>query len=136
MIPVVAQKLAIEGGVPVRAEPLPLEFPGIHHINEQEIEAVTRILRSRSLFRYYGVDPQFEADRFEAEFGAFTGAFGLDPADVERRITPHTRGIVMAHMSGAAGDVPAVRVQSTSSSRRVAISPERIPYFEISIRIA
>jgi 8-amino-3,8-dideoxy-alpha-D-manno-octulosonate transaminase len=31
--------------------------------------------------------------------------FCLDPADVERRITRHTRGIVVTHMSGAAGDV-------------------------------
>lgn len=156
------QKLAIDGGTPVRTEPLPLEFPGVHFLNEKEIEAASRVLRSRALFRYYGIDPQFEADRFEEEFRAFTGArhalavgsgtgalhvalaalgvgpgqeviipaylwvsiaaavvnlgaipvladiddtFCLDPSDVERRITPHTTGIVMAHMSGAPGDI-------------------------------
>ncbi len=135
-------------------------------MDEQEVEAAARVLRSRSLFRYYGVNLQFEADQFEAEFCAFTGArralavgsgtgalhvalaalgvgpgqevivpaflwvaiaaavvnlgaiplladiddtFCLDPANVERRITPHTRGIVMAHMSGAAGDVHGIR---------------------------
>ena len=159
------QRLAIDGGAPVRTEPLPLEFPGVHYMDEQEVEAATRPLRARSLFRYYGVDPQFEADQFETEFREVTGArhalavssgtgalhvalaalgvgpgqeviipaflwvaiaaavvnlgaipvladiddtFCLDPADVERRITRHTRGVVMAHMSGAPGDAHAV----------------------------
>ncbi|MBZ5582112.1 MAG: DegT/DnrJ/EryC1/StrS family aminotransferase [Acidobacteriia bacterium] len=150
----------------IRKKPLPLEFPGIHYIDEQELEAVTRVIRSRSLFRYYGVDLQKEAESFEAEFAAFLGVkhavaagsgtgalsvalsalgvgpgqeiivpaylwvsvaaavvnqgaipvladiddtFGLDPADVERRITKHTAGIIMTHMSGAPGDVAAVQ---------------------------
>ena len=165
MIPALEQKLAINGGAPVRTQPLPLEFPGVHHIDEKEVEAATRVLRSRSLFRYYGVDPQFEADHFEQEFRELTGArhalavssgtgalhvalaalgvgpgqevivpaylwvaiaaavvnlgaipvladiddsFCLDPADVERRITPHTRGIVIAHMNGAQGNILAI----------------------------
>ena len=150
----------------IRKKPLPLEFPGIHYIDEQELEAVTRVIRSRSLFRYYGVDLQKEAESFEAEFAAFLGVkhavaagsgtgalsvalsalgvgpgqeiivpaylwvsvaaavvnqgaipvladiddtFGLDPAYVERRITKHTAGIIMTHMSGAPGDVAAVQ---------------------------
>jgi len=128
------------------------------------VEAAARVLRSRSLFRHYGIDPQYDADRFEAEFRAFTGTrhalavssgtgalhvawpllawapdkrssfppssgcglravvnlgaipvladiddtFCLDPADVERRVTGHTRGVVMIHMSGAPGDVHGV----------------------------
>jgi len=157
--------LAVQGGEPVRTRPLPLEFPGVHHMGDEEIEAVTRVLRSGSLFRYYGPDPQYEVRSFEREFAAFqdvpyaiavssgTGAlhtalaalavgpgqevivpaylwaailnavvnlgaipviadidpsFCLDPADVEKRITPRTTGIVMAHMSGAMGNVPAV----------------------------
>lgn len=35
--------------------------------------------------------------------------FCLDPASVERRITPHTTVILMTHMSGAPGNVEAVR---------------------------
>ena len=50
------QKLAIDRGAPVRTEPLPLEFPGVHHINELEVEAAVRVLRDRSPFRYYGVN--------------------------------------------------------------------------------
>jgi 8-amino-3,8-dideoxy-alpha-D-manno-octulosonate transaminase len=165
-LPGLEQNLAIHGGAPVRAEPLPLEFPGVHYMDEREVQAATRVLRSRSLFRYYGLNPQCEADQFEAEFCAFTGArhalavgsgtgalhvalaalgvgpgqevivpaflwvaiaaavvnlgaipvladidetFCLDPADLEQRITPQTRGVVIAHMSGAAGDIHGVR---------------------------
>ena len=40
------EKLAIDGGKPVRTEPLPLEFPGVHHMDEEEIEAALRVLKS------------------------------------------------------------------------------------------
>jgi len=155
-------KDAVAEKTPVRTKPLPLEFPGVHHMDEQEVEAAARVLRSRSLFRYYGIDSQKEVESFEAEFARFTGAkyaigvasgtgalhsalsalgvgpgqevivpaylwvsvaasvvnhgaipvvadidqtFCLDPADVERRITPKTAGIIMVHMSGAPGNV-------------------------------
>ena len=68
-----AEKLAIDGGTPVRKEPLPLEFPGVHHIDQEEIEAVTRVIRSRSLFRFYGINLQKEVDTLEAEFARFIG---------------------------------------------------------------
>jgi 8-amino-3,8-dideoxy-alpha-D-manno-octulosonate transaminase len=155
-----------EAGGPVRREPLPLEFPGVHYIDEQELEAVTRVVRSRSLFRYYGVDLQKEAENFEREFAAFAGVkhalavgsgtgalsvalsalgvgpgqevivpaymwvsvaaavvnqgaipvvadiddtFGLDPASAASRITAHTTGIILVHMSGAPVDAPAIQ---------------------------
>jgi len=67
-------RLAIDGGKPIRTEPLPLEFPGVHHMDEQEVEAAGRITRSRSLFRYYGIDLQKEVEAFESEFAEFIGA--------------------------------------------------------------
>lgn len=66
-------KLAIEGGAPVRTTPLPLEFPGIHHMGEAEIEAALRVLRSRSPFRYYGIDLQGEVQALESELASFVG---------------------------------------------------------------
>lgn len=66
-------RLAIAGGKPVRTEPLPLEFPGIHYMGDQEVEAVNRVVLSRSLFRYYGVKLQKEVESFEAEFAKFLG---------------------------------------------------------------
>jgi len=59
---------------PVRKTPLPLEFPGVHYMDEEEVAAAVRVLRSRSLFRYYGIDPQKEVEVFEGELAAFTGA--------------------------------------------------------------
>jgi 8-amino-3,8-dideoxy-alpha-D-manno-octulosonate transaminase len=66
--------LAVHGGTPVRSTPLPLEFPGIHHMGEEEIEAAVRVLRSRSPFRFYGIDLQGEVEAFESEFAAYEGA--------------------------------------------------------------
>jgi 8-amino-3,8-dideoxy-alpha-D-manno-octulosonate transaminase len=47
--------------------PLPLEFPGVHFMGREEEEAVLRVMRSRSPFRFYGVDSQHEAANFERE---------------------------------------------------------------------
>jgi 8-amino-3,8-dideoxy-alpha-D-manno-octulosonate transaminase len=70
---VAGEKLAIDGGAPVRTTPLPLEFPGIHHMGEEEVDAAVRVLRSRSPFRYYGIDLQGEVQAFESEFASFLG---------------------------------------------------------------
>jgi dTDP-4-amino-4,6-dideoxygalactose transaminase len=69
----VENRLAINGGAAVRSEPLPLEFPGVHYMDQEEIDAVSRVVRSRSLFRYYGIDLQKEVDNFESEFANFLG---------------------------------------------------------------
>jgi len=159
------EQLAIQGGTPVRTQPLPLEFPGMHFVDDKEVEAVSRVLRSRSLFRYYGIDMQGEVDAFEKEFAEFIGVkyalavtsgsaalqtalsalgvgpgqevivpaymwvaviaavvnlgaipvladinetFTLDPAEVERRISQRTTGIIAVHMSGAPADASAL----------------------------
>jgi 8-amino-3,8-dideoxy-alpha-D-manno-octulosonate transaminase len=151
---------------PIRTKPLPLEFPGAHYMGQEEIDAAVRVLSAKSLFRFYGIDPQNEAEAFEREFAAFVGVkhalavgsglgalsvalsamrvgpgqqvivpaymwvsvaaavvnqgaipvladiddtFCLDPASVERNITPRTTVIVMTHMSGAPGNVQAIR---------------------------
>jgi dTDP-4-amino-4,6-dideoxygalactose transaminase len=68
-----AERLAIYGGKPVRTEPLPLEFPGVHCMDEEEVEAAVRVLRDRSPFRYYGVKLREEVEQFEKEFAAHLG---------------------------------------------------------------
>jgi len=69
----VREQLAIDGGRPVRAKPLPFEFPGGNWYDEQEARAVTRVLRAQSPFRYYGPKPQGEVDKLEKEFADFVG---------------------------------------------------------------
>src|SRR5690348_15415931 len=66
-------ELAIRGGKAVRSIPLPLEFPGVHYMDSKEIEAAVRLLKSRSLFRYYGVRLLREVEKLEAEFARFVG---------------------------------------------------------------
>jgi len=46
------QKLAIDGGTPVITEPIPSGVHGPSVIDDREIEAVTKVLRSQNLFRY------------------------------------------------------------------------------------
>jgi dTDP-4-amino-4,6-dideoxygalactose transaminase len=67
-------KSAMGTEAPVRVKPLPREFPGVHYMDEREIDAAVRVLRSKSLFRFYGLDPQHEAEKFEEEFARFLGA--------------------------------------------------------------
>ena len=58
---------------PIRHRPLPAEFPGAHVLDREEEEALLGVCRSRSLYRYHGIDPQQEAAQFESEFAAFVG---------------------------------------------------------------
>ena len=146
-------KLAIDGGSPVISTPLPTGVSGPSVIDEEEIAAVTELLRSQNIFRYeHGDVAQFEreaANYLGVEYAlmvnsgtsalvcALTGvgagpgdevivpgytyiataaavvatgavrviaeideSFGLDPDDVERKITPYTRAVVHVHMRG------------------------------------
>ena len=151
--------LARDGGTPARTRPEAPMFPGGMEVGREEIEALTRVIESKNVFRYYGVgDGPNEVLSFEREFADYMGAknalcvnagssalicaligagvgegdevivpaytwnatpnavlatralpvlaevdesLTLDPADVERRITPRTRAILPVHMRGA-----------------------------------
>lgn len=70
------EPLAIDGGTPVRTEPLPLGPHGIHDVSDEEIEAVTRVLRRRKIFRYLERtedEGPSEAAQLERAFAEFTG---------------------------------------------------------------
>jgi dTDP-4-amino-4,6-dideoxygalactose transaminase len=66
-------RLAIEGGTPVRTLPMPPHWPGALLYGDEEVEAVARVVRARSPFREYGPDLQNEARQFEAEAARFFG---------------------------------------------------------------
>ncbi|MBN1341701.1 MAG: DegT/DnrJ/EryC1/StrS family aminotransferase [Phycisphaerae bacterium] len=57
---------------PKRIE-LPREFPGVHYYGVEEEQAVLRVIRQRSPFRYYGANFLAEADSLEKEFAARLG---------------------------------------------------------------
>jgi dTDP-4-amino-4,6-dideoxygalactose transaminase len=157
-----SEKLAIDGGTPVRTKPFPITNVGEAVIGDEEKAEVLDVLNARSPFRFYGPDPQKKADQLEAEFKKMTGKkhalavtsgtaalkvsllaagvgpgdevivpsvtfiatagvvvacharpvfaevgedLGLDPADVERRITKRTKAIIPVHLLGGAVDM-------------------------------
>ncbi|MCA1303902.1 DegT/DnrJ/EryC1/StrS family aminotransferase [Nitratireductor aquimarinus] len=70
---VLANRLALEGGTPVRTAPLPWELPGAHWIGKEERELVDRVIDAQSPFRFYGPDPQHMVDTLEQEWRAAYG---------------------------------------------------------------
>jgi 8-amino-3,8-dideoxy-alpha-D-manno-octulosonate transaminase len=65
--------LAIDGGTPVRSTPLDLS-KGMGEIGEEEIAAAVEVLRSRSLFRYYGPHLLNKVEAFERRLCDLTGS--------------------------------------------------------------
>ncbi len=70
----VDQPLAIDGGPPVRKTPLPGPYPGALLMGREEEKGVLEVLRSKSLFRYYGPDVLGKATEFERRFAARIGS--------------------------------------------------------------
>ncbi len=68
-------RLARDGGSPARTGPLRPMFPGGMEVGDEELQALERVIRSRNLFRYYGVgDGPAEVASFEREFAEQMGA--------------------------------------------------------------
>lgn len=67
-------KLAIYGGEPIRDKPLPHMHPGSAMMDEGEVNAAVEVIRSGSLFRYYG--PKFlnKTKEFEKKFSEYIGS--------------------------------------------------------------
>lgn len=49
-----SDKLAINGGTPVRATPMPSPYPGASAYGEEEVNAAVEVIRAKAPFRYYG----------------------------------------------------------------------------------
>jgi 8-amino-3,8-dideoxy-alpha-D-manno-octulosonate transaminase len=64
------EALAIDGGPAVRSKPLPGPYPGALLIGKEEEKLVLEVLRSKSLFRFYGPDVLGKCLEFEKRFAA------------------------------------------------------------------
>ncbi|HEY6103112.1 MAG TPA: DegT/DnrJ/EryC1/StrS family aminotransferase [bacterium] len=64
----VSERLAIDGGTPVRSVPLLPGWPGGLLIGEEEKAAVLEVIESQSLFRHYGPRPLHRATALEKAF--------------------------------------------------------------------
>ncbi len=97
--------------------------PGSYWFGEEEKREVLDVLEGGYLFRYGSFDnPRFryKAYTFVASYSAIIFAGGvpvlaeiddsltLDPADIERRITPRTRAIMPVHMLGNPSQMDAI----------------------------
>jgi len=155
-----SNRLAIDGGTPIRSTPLPWELPGAYYIDEEEKRLVNQVIDARSPFRFYGLDAQGMVDRLESEwcsafghkhalgvnsgsaalhialaaFGVgpgdevlvpgymwvscmsaivrtgaiprlvdIDGSFCMDPVDLERKIGPRSKAVLIVNMSGVMG---------------------------------
>src|SRR5262245_59381452 len=61
-------KLAIDGGPPVRREPLLPGWPGGLLIGDEEKAQVLEVLESQSLYRHYGPRPRHKVTELEQGF--------------------------------------------------------------------
>lgn len=67
--------LARDGGTPARTRPEAPMFPGGMEVGREEIEALTRVIETKNVFRYYGVgDGPDEVLSFEREFAEHMGS--------------------------------------------------------------
>lgn len=68
-----AQKLAIEGGIPVAPQPIPESPHGPAEIGQEEIDAVTAVLKRKQVFRFLSDLEHSEVYQLEERFKSFTG---------------------------------------------------------------
>jgi 8-amino-3,8-dideoxy-alpha-D-manno-octulosonate transaminase len=72
------QRLALDGGTPVRSASLLPAWPGGLLIGEEERTAVLEVIESQSLFRHYGPRPLHRASALEKAFARAMGvSYGL-----------------------------------------------------------
>jgi 8-amino-3,8-dideoxy-alpha-D-manno-octulosonate transaminase len=68
-------RLARDGGTPARTRSERPMFPGGMEVGDEELAALERVIRSKNLFRYYGVgDGPQEVASFEREFAEMFGS--------------------------------------------------------------
>lgn len=68
-----SEKLAVDGGTPVRTETMPPPYPGGLMIGEAERQAVLDVIERRSPFRYYGPDPAGKVQALEQHLAETVG---------------------------------------------------------------
>src|SRR5512137_223777 len=67
------EKLAMDGGKPVREKRLPAVYPGAAYYGEEEKASVADVLDRKSPFRFYGPDIAGKVRGFEALLAEKTG---------------------------------------------------------------
>ena len=68
-----AKRLAIEGGAPVAPQPIPEGPHGPAEIGQEEIDAVTAVLKRKQIFRFLPKNEDSEVYQLEQQFKGLTG---------------------------------------------------------------
>jgi 8-amino-3,8-dideoxy-alpha-D-manno-octulosonate transaminase len=66
-------KLAIRGGKPVRTKPIPHSSHGTSEIGKREIDAVVKVLKRKTIFRFLNKPEVSESAQLEAAYRKYTG---------------------------------------------------------------
>ena len=67
------ERLAVDGGEPVRTTPLETGYPGARLIGDEERELVLEVLERRAPFRFYGVNEPDKVAALEREAAKHDG---------------------------------------------------------------
>lgn len=67
------KQLAMDGGTPVRTEPLPKPYLGASVIGDDELMLLREVVETKAPFRAYGMNPPHMVDDFEKELRAYFG---------------------------------------------------------------
>lgn len=67
-------KLAINGGMPVRTKPFPASMPGASVLGKEEIKEITEVIKEKSPFRFYGIGKPDKVAIFEKKAREKIGA--------------------------------------------------------------
>ena len=90
------EKLAIDGGKPVRREPLPPPYPGALVMGEEEKRALLEVIEHKSPFRYYGPDLLGKVSEFENSLEKYFGikhALGTSSATAALKVALIALGV-------------------------------------------
>jgi hypothetical protein len=114
--------LAIDGAPPARSRPDPPMYPGGMLIGEEEEQAVLEVLRSKRLFRYYGL---YEGPSRVAELEeAFASAVGTERA---LAVTSGTAALICGLQGIGVGPGDEVIVPAHARSTGPRCPPQRQP---------
>jgi 8-amino-3,8-dideoxy-alpha-D-manno-octulosonate transaminase len=139
--------LAVDGGEPFVKEPLPGALLGVTEVGDEEIAAVTKVLKRQTIFRFLNENASSESAQLEAAYRRFCGVkhalavggggtcalisalVGLDVASGDEVIVPGYTYIASAAACLSVGAIPVLAEIDESLTIDVADVEKRItPY--------
>ncbi len=118
-------KLAIDGGKPVRDKPLPPPYPGALVMGDEEKQALIEVIEHKSPFRYYGPDMLNKVSEFENLLQEYLGtkhALGVTSATAALKVALVALGV-------SPGDEVIVPAYTFIACASAVVAAKAIPVF-------